>query len=427
MNPVSVFFRSCLVLFILLGTMPTAVMAAGDPFPTYSCIEDNVAFWKKVYAGHSSAKGLIHDSENLAVIYEVISFEDDLRQGAQSNESLVKAVKEKYRQMLTAMAQGQPPVTPEEKRVLEMFGPAVNGATLKAAAENIRFQRCLSDRFQAGLVRSGRYLGQIKDIFSQYGLPSDLAYLPHVESSFDYQAYSKSGAVGIWQLIRDTGSRFLTINAVLDERRDPILATHAAAKFLQGNYRKLESWPLSLTAYNHGLTSMLRAKNSLGAAYEKIYRDYDGPRFGFASRNFYSEFLAAREVAKNYQKYFKDLRLDEPVSSGVFTVNSSASIKDLAGHFKVDLATLAELNPALRESVWAGQKHVPKGYSLRLPKTVTADERLVALPPAPVGPPAGQKPSQLHRVKKLQVPPATTKRSSKKQKARIAKKNVAGD
>lgn len=462
MNPVSAFLRLCLLLLLLAGFMPLPAWAASDPFPSYTCIQDNVAFWKKVYAEHASDRGLIHDSQNLGIIYETISLEEDTRGGAQINERLVKAAKEKYRQILTDLAQGRPPATPEEKRVLELFGPGVSAATLTAAADNIRFQRCLSERFQAGLVRSGRYLGQIKDIFSQYGLPSDLAYLPHVESSFNYQAYSKSGAVGIWQLIRDTGSRFLTINAALDERRDPILATHAAAKFLQGNYRKLESWPLALTAYNHGLTSMLRAKNSLGAAYDKIYRDYDGPRFGFASRNFYSEFLAARDIAKNYPKYFKDLRLDEPVSTGVFTVNSAAHVKDLASHFKVDLPTLAELNPALREAVWTGQRLVPKGYSLRLPKTADTSGRLAAMPPPPVSSPAVPKTGQPYRVKqgdtvvaiaerygvspreliasnklgngktlavgqKLRIPSsASSKPSPKKPKVRIAPKNAAG-
>lgn len=453
------------LLLLLVGFEANPVAAASDdPFPCYSCIGANVAFWKKVYADYPSTKGLIHDSQNLAIIYEVFSLgPDDSREGAQANERSLQAAKEKYRQILIALAQGRPPANSEEERVAGLFGPALKAETLMAAAENIRFQRCLSDRFQAGLVRSGRYFEQIKGIFSQYGLPGDLAYLPHVESSYDYQAYSKSGAAGIWQLIRATGSRFLTVNATLDERRDPILASHAAAKFLQGNYRKLESWPLALTAYNHGLTSMLRAKNSLGG-YERIYQGYDGPRFGFASRNFYAEFLAAREVAKNYRQQFKGLRLDDPVVTKTVSVNNPIGIKELSGHFNVDIATLAELNPALLKPVWEGRKAVPKGYSLRLPPTVVAAERLAAAVPAspPAGPQAGPKPqrAQVHRVQQgdtlvaiaerykvsaqdliacnqlgrgavlkvgqtLQVPTPEEKRTVKKTKAvRVAKKNA---
>jgi len=464
MNPFSLFLRRCAILLFLFALMGNSALAASDPFPGFQCIQPNVAFWKKVYAEYPSSKGLIHDSQNLAIIYEVITLEsDDTPGSSQTNECLLRSVKEKYRQILSGLAQGRPPSNPEEKRVAELFGPAPKAETLKAAAENIRFQRCLSDRFQAGLVRSGRYFEQIKDIFSQYGLPSDLAYLPHVESSYDYQAYSKSGAAGIWQLIRDTGSRFLTISSALDERRDPIIASHAAAKFLQGNYTKLESWPLALTAYNHGLTSVLRAKNSL-MTFEKIYQEYDGPHFGFASKNFYAEFLAAREIAKNYRQHFKDLRLDEPVQARVFSMNTASGIKAVSSHFNVNIATLAELNPALLKPVWDGRLSVPKGYSLRLPKTAAAAEVLPPIPPSspPASPPpAGQKSSRTHGVKqgdtlvaiaehygvstrdlialnqlghdavlkvgqKLQIPLPEDKRSPTKAKTRVAKKNAAG-
>lgn len=379
----------CLGLILcLLGIMVPPSVAKVDPFPTYPCIEPNVAFWKKVYSEYPSSTGLIHDSENLAIIYEVVTLgEDNSPQGCQVNEQTVETAKERYRQILLALADGRSPSSPEERRVAALFGPGVKGETLRAAADNLRFQRCLKDRFQAGLVRSGRYLEQIKGIFSQYGLPTDLAYLPHVESSFDYTANSKSGAVGIWQLIKATGKRFLTINSALDERRDPILASHAAAKYLQGNYRKLESWPLALTAYNHGLTAMLRARNSLGS-FESIYTGYDGDRFGFASRNFYAEFLAAREIAKNYQHYFPDLYPSPPERTTSFTVNRAAGIQVLTRHLKVNPATLAELNPALRQPVWSGRLHVPKGYRLRLPKGAGPAAKIAALPPEsrPAGP-----------------------------------------
>lgn len=389
------------LLGLILGAMVKPTLAASDPFPSYSCIQPNVAFWKKVYAEYPSSRGLIHDSQNLAIIYEVVTLEGDDSAGyVQTNERLITAAKEKYRQLLSSLAQGRTPASLEEKRVAALFGPDLQVDTLQVAVENVRFQRCLSDRFQAGLIRSGRYFEQIKGVFSQYGLPSDLAYLPHVESSYDYQAYSKAGAAGIWQLMRDTGKRFLTINAAIDERRDPLLASHAAAKFLRGNYKKLESWPLALTAYNHGLTAVLRAKNSLGA-YEKIYQEYDGPRFGFASRNFYAEFLAAREITKNYQKHFKDLRLDHPVQTREITINNAIGIKDVAGQFKIDIPTLAALNPALLPPVWDGRKYVPKGYTLRLPKTTMAREgtRLTTLPLSPTRPPARLKAKPSHQVK----------------------------
>ncbi|MBU4264176.1 MAG: transglycosylase SLT domain-containing protein [Proteobacteria bacterium] len=329
-------------------------------------MRDNVAFWKKVYAEYPTTKGLIHDNRDLSIIYEVIDLVPEGQSGERAtNKARVERAKEKYRQILRSLAGGGAARTDEEKKVLAFFRGASSSQLLQAV-DAVRFQRCLKDHFLDGLVRSGAYLAEIKKIFRGYNLPEDLAYLPHVESSFNYKAYSKFGAAGIWQFTQSTGKRFMTIDYTLDERRDPIRATHAAARFLKENHKKLGSWPLALTAYNHGPNGMMRAKNQHGT-YENIFNNYGGKLFGFASRNFYSEFIAAREVAKNYRKYFGNVKLAEPVSFVEVAIPGYAPIKELSRHFKVDLATLAELNPALRAPVFEGRKHVPKGYKLRLP------------------------------------------------------------
>lgn len=338
-----------------------------DSFPVYESMRANVAFWKKVYAEYPTTKGLIHDNRDLAIIYEVVDLASENQAGAGGiNKERADRAKEKYRQILLSLAGGQAPQTSEAKRVLALFGGSPSSSQLSQAAEAIRFQQCLKDRFLEGLVRSGAYLAEIKKIFRSYDLPEDLAYLPHVESSFNYKAYSKFGAAGIWQFTQSTGKRFMTIDYTLDERRDPIRASHAAARFLKENHKKLGSWPLALTAYNHGPSGIMRAKNQLGT-YENIFNKYDGQSFGFASRNFYSEFIAAREVAKNYKKYFGNVTLAAPVSFVEVAIPGYAPIKDLSRHFRVDLATLKELNPALRPPVFEGRKHVPRGYKLRLP------------------------------------------------------------
>jgi membrane-bound lytic murein transglycosylase D len=352
-----------------------------DPFPVYVSMKANVAFWKKVYAEYPTTKGLIHDIRDLSIIYEVIDLVSEDQAGARKiNKERVKRAKEKYRQTLLSLAGGQSPPTSEEKKVLALFGGSPSSSQLSQAADAIRFQRCLKDHFLEGLVRSGAYLAEIKKIFRSYDLPEDLAYLPHVESSFNYKAYSKFGAAGIWQFTRSTGIRFMTIDYTLDERRDPLRATHAAARFLKENHRKLGSWPLALTAYNHGPNGMMRAKNLLGT-YENIFKNYDGKLFGFASRNFYSEFIAAREVARNYRRYFGNVTLAEPVSFVEVVMPGYAPIKDLSRHFQVDLATLSELNPALRPPVFEGRKHVPKGYKLRLPGKNGQMTKLASLMP----------------------------------------------
>ncbi|MBI2115459.1 MAG: transglycosylase SLT domain-containing protein, partial [candidate division NC10 bacterium] len=118
-----------------------------------------------------------------------------------------------------------------------------------------------------------------------------------MESTFNPQARSKAGAVGLWQFIRSTGKRYLSITRRRDDRRDPIRATEAAARLLRHNYEALGSWPLAIIAYNHGREGILSARAAVGSsAIEEIIARYTGPRFGFASKNFYAEFLAALEL-----------------------------------------------------------------------------------------------------------------------------------
>jgi membrane-bound lytic murein transglycosylase D len=342
--------------------------ASEETFPMYDAIIPNVDFWVKVYSEYPTTKGLIHDSYNLAVIYEVLDLLPRDQPGARrTNKKRVKRAKKKYQDLLIKLSKGYRPVTAEEKRIRSLWGPVVSPEVLAKAAESIRFQLCQKDRFIPGIIRSGAFLDEIKEIFRQNGLPTDLAYLPHVESSFNYKAYSKFGAAGIWQFTRATGRRFMTVDYTLDERRDPIISAHAAARFLKENYELLGNWPLAITAYNHGTNGMLRAKKQLGG-YEPIFSKYNGRRFKFASRNFYSEFLAARKVAKNYRHHFGNLDLDRPQSYLSVSLPGFISAQDVSRHFKVDLVTLEEINPALRHPVFEGRKYIPKGYSLRLPE-----------------------------------------------------------
>lgn len=380
------YFPPLLHRFIIVICLATSLIccqsASGavsdEHFPLYESIEANVAFWKLVYAKYPSTKGIIHDSNDLSLIYEVIDLRPDDEQGSrQANQRKTKAMKAKYRGILKELAKGGPAATKDQKRVVALFGSRGGPEAWDKAADTVRFQLCLSDRFQEGVRRSGRYIVEMKNIFRNAGLPVDLAYLPHVESSFNYKAYSKFGAAGIWQFIRSTGRRFMAVDYTVDERRDPIIATHAAAKYLKENYELLGSWPLALTAYNHGANSMLRAKNKHGD-YERIYNQYENRNFGFASRNFYAEFLAAREVAKNYRTYFEGLTLDKKVATFNLKMAGYAPINEIANHFGVGLETLQDYNPALRRPIFTGQKYIPKGYTLKLPENT--DTSLAHIP-----------------------------------------------
>ncbi|MEA2083041.1 MAG: LysM peptidoglycan-binding domain-containing protein [Thermodesulfobacteriota bacterium] len=367
MKPIKMFFMVLVLLWSWSATGLTDVRPVDDPFPLYPCIRPNVNFWVKVYTKEPSTRGFIHDSTNLDIIYDVIDVKKQDEPGARKiNKKRIKAAKKKYKRILGKLAGGVSPSTDEEKRVLALFRDNPKSSTLRKARDNVRFQRGQKDRFLPGLIRSGGYLREMKKIFSDYGLPTDLTYLPHVESSFNYKAYSKFGAAGVWQFTRSTGKRFLRLDYALDERRDPIRSTHAAAIFLKENHERLGSWPLALTAYNHGTAGMARAKKAKGG-YERIFKEYTGRRFRFASRNFYSEFLAARKVAENYGSFFGNVRFDRPKRTTEVELPGYAPIHELADYFEVDLTTVRELNPALRNPVYKGHKYVPKGYRLRLP------------------------------------------------------------
>jgi membrane-bound lytic murein transglycosylase D len=360
-------FLSIIALAMVSYSIPAGADTVSGTFPVYDSIGPNISFWKKIYTQYSTTQGVIHDKRNLGIIYEVIELKDRNRHGGRKiNRDRIKKVKKKYKLILAKLARGESPKGSEEKRVANLFGTEAQRPDFRSAMRNLRCQVGQKDAFRQGIIRSGAYLAEIKQIFRDAGLPTELSYLPHVESSFNPKAYSKFGAAGVWQFTRSTGKRFMTVGYAVDERRDPILSSYAAARLLKQNFKKLRNWPMAITAYNHGVTGMLRAKRRKGS-YEAIFKEYRSRIFKFASRNFYSEFLAASEVAQNYRQYFGELALDTPFESQEVVMAGYGSLPEIARQLKLEPGVLRELNPALRNPVIRGQKYVPKGFRLRLP------------------------------------------------------------
>jgi membrane-bound lytic murein transglycosylase D len=227
-----------------------------------------------------------------------------------------------------------------------------------------------ADRFREGLIRAAVWEKPIARTLSQHGVPPEIAALPHVESSFNVAAYSKVGAAGLWQFMPSTAKRYMRVDSLVDERLDPYSATEGAANLMLYNYRLVGTWPLAVTAYNHGPGGLRRAQDALGTSdIAVIVKRYQGATFGFASRNFYVAFLAALEVDRNAEKYFGPLtRLPDTESTPV-ELPDYISVDALAKAFKVDMGALRVLNPALRPPIWSGSRLVPRGYRLRLPGT----------------------------------------------------------
>lgn len=356
------------VLLCLVAVAGTS-QAASEAFVRPAELEPDIAFWRRVYTEVTTDGGLIHDPARLDVVYEVLEFPDGL--APKQRSKIIEDAKEKYTRILEKIAAGTGDLSREEQRVADLWPKGTRRARFEQAAEEVRFQLGQADRFREGLIRSGAYRDYIAATFEKMGMPRELAVLPHVESSFNTYAYSKVGAAGMWQFMRSTGLRFLRIDSAVDERLDPYRATEAAARFLQQNYIVLGSWPLALTAYNHGPGGMRRAQQQTGTSdIAVIVRNYESRTFGFASRNFYVAFLAALEIDSDPEKFFGTIKRNPVDDSQVVVMSDFIPANRLAAALDVDRDTLRRLNPALLPSVWSGARHVPRGYEFRVPARV---------------------------------------------------------
>lgn len=330
-------------------------------FPRPAEIEPAIKFWTRVYTEVDTDSGFLHDALDLSVIYRRVDF----------NREQIEGFRRRITEDLQILASGKREgLTLTQQEVLDAWGgPDVSNTRLAAAVTNVRFQLGQSDRFVEGLIRSGAYREHIERVARERGLPVELGALPHVESSFHPGAYSHANAAGMWQFIRSTGQRFMRIDHIVDERMDPYAATYAAMSLLEYNYRILDSWPLALTAYNHGTGGMARAKRELGTDdIGQVIERYKGASFGFAGRNFYPQFLAVLDLERQAQALFGVLHLDPAPEYDELELPAYVEADVLAGFLGVTLDQLKFDNPALRPVVWEGGKRIPKGYKLKIQK-----------------------------------------------------------
>ena len=373
-------FRHYLALFLLLTA---GAAEAEDTFPQPPELQRDVDFWVSIFSTYSTDEGVLHDNRNLAIVYERVAI--SARLSRRERNRRVDRRRKELQAVLRTLASGKRDnLGQEEARVLALWPDNVTNETLKAATNRIRFQQGLRDRFKRGLERSGRWRDYVNQQFTALGVPVDIAALPHVESSYNPDARSHVGASGIWQFTRSTGRRFMRVDHVVDERNDPFVATRAAGRLLAYNYSITGNWPMAITAYNHGLAGVRRAMRKYGdTAYVDILREYNGRTFGFASRNFYVAFLAARQVDQNVEKYFPGLVPETPTNYATVNLPTYVSASGLSGALNVSTAQIAKHNPGLQATVWQASKYLPKGYDLRLPTSATKvplAELVAALP-----------------------------------------------
>ena len=317
------------VAFAPGNAQPQTQAGTEDHFPLLPGLESAVEFWKKIFTEYSISQLVFFDPLDMSKIYDVL----DIGEESRTSEY----------------------IDGERERIA-----AAHGVDL----ERVRAQRGIKERTAAGLKRSGRHITHMQQVFRERGLPIELTYLPIVESSYDITARSNVGALGMWQFMRATGRQYMRVDRSIDERRDPIESTRAAASFLRESYETLGNWPLAITAYNYGPGGMSRAVAAIESDnLVDLIRDYQHPYWGFAPKNFYAEFLAAVEIGKNVNQYFPELQLEAPLSFQEIELKNSVSLTALAKNTGLTRDQLLGWNPALS----AQTRLVPAGYRVKVP------------------------------------------------------------
>ncbi len=348
-------------------------------FITPPGLRARVNFWKDVFAKYEKNQISIHHRAYPQITFEIL----DLRQEAAVMSEVLfekyrsKAIDARIKQYYVALkplAAGGAPTTELQQLIADKM-PPIKGVgnvfqwTVKG--EFVRSQSGIRQKWVEAIQRSGRYLPTMERIFvDQYSLPIELTRLPFVESSFNYAAYSSVGAAGIWQFMPRTGKQFrLTVNSVVDERRDPIKATDASARYLSSAYSSIRTWPLAITSYNHGVGGVLKRVREAGTT--DIVRLLEHPTdrpFGFASSNFFPSFLAAVECYDERKVLFPDAVPEKSLRLTEYRLPRSMSVSHVSRQLGLSVERLKEANYALLDRVWQGRSAIPAGYVLRVPE-----------------------------------------------------------
>jgi len=349
-----------------------------SPFAVPAILRDRVDFWKDIFTKYGSSHSVIHHRDFPQIVFGVIdlSRERDAMSPVSFDAyktAVLKRTVEDLQAQLLELSTGQSARTPFQERVVaELRERRLPVSVLRDWVEQdlIRTQTGIRERYAEAMRRAWQYLPVMEQIFvSEYGLPKELTRIPFIESSFDYTAYSSVGAAGIWQFMPKTArAHRMVVGRYVDERRDPLKATRAAAEYLRSAYNSLGAWPLAITSYNHGVGGVRSKARKAGTDdLAAIIEDPSERYFGFASTNFYPEFLAAVEIFNDHQRYFPEVREEPPLRVVSYFVRKPTSAPQLASRIGIPVEHLREANYGLLDPVWSGRASIPSGYTLRVP------------------------------------------------------------
>ncbi len=328
-------------------------------------LKERVFFWFKIYSSYPSTTYVVHDKDDLSLVYKVVDQRNDNISPSRSREMVKSIVKRAFK---AKNLKDFSPKNNEEKNIYFKVKSKVKDKRVSDVLSRIRTQTGQRDFIVSGIKASSRYLPIIEDIFREQGLPWELTRIPFVESSFNIRADSRVGARGIWQIMGVTGKKFIGVDKNYDERFSPFKASIVAAKLLKENYDILGAWPLAITAYNHGPGGLRTASKKLGTKdISKIVDKYEGKSFGFASKNFYSEFLAALYVTVYSERIFGKIDKEPLMNFFYVELESDLHINELSKVTMLSVSDIAKYNPELGNKIIKGEVPIRKRSSIKLP------------------------------------------------------------
>ncbi len=349
-----------------------------ENFTVHEGIARRFNFWRRVYSVWTKDQYVMHVSEYPEVVleaYDISAYGESL--GPIAKDKLVKKFSNVRRESLKATLMNMHKLrktpaafTERMHQIAQSMAHISDANKYNIAAHALRIQRGQTDFIKSGLEVSGKYLPAIELEFRSQGIPQEITRLAFVESSFNLKAQSKVGASGVYQIMPNTGKQYLRMEPGIDERNDPIKASRAAAKLLRLNYKLTGNWPLAITAYNHGVGGIRRAVKSVGNNnIVQLINRYDGPQFGFASKNFYASFLAVYATVSQADKIFPDVKPAQPLNFATLKLSKETAVKDIKHRFVVNASDLLELNPDLSSRLIRSHGTLPRGYVIKLPIT----------------------------------------------------------
>lgn len=356
-----------------------------DPaFRVPAPLRETVSMWLRIYTEYSTEQTVLFDKKHPEVVYEVMDFRDLKRKARNAmayeimRDRKLKKQMSDYRSAFASLTKKSKrlKLTPEspklsllERKILIATGLTDHKHSIREWGGGFRAQTGQRDQVVKGLLAAETFFPKMEEIFEEMGVPKELTRIPLVESSFNINAHSKAGAQGVWQFMPASGKEYMKVDPALgvDERLSPLKSTVAAARLLRRNLVIAGNWPLAITAYNHGYTGIkvLSPADRTTALDGRLFTLCSKKRrtLGYASSNYYAEFLALLHAETYKDLFFGDTSLPIAPALTFHRVNAPLSGREFATRNGIPLQDFRIFNPDVKNL----NAKLPRGFYVILP------------------------------------------------------------